>query len=340
MVRKEWALHLGLNPQFPRDVGFAHPNGRIPFITEKANNMQEYVKLIGDYSPRCQSSFVRLYNDYQIQRGEVDKLFWDVDAEDLTTAFNDWKRLCQTFDSLQYRARHYFTGNKGFASYVDFEPLMADFEALKEFQKRVAALAGVTCDERVMGDRMRFCRLPYTPNFKSIRHGIGLLHCIPITPEMSLSQIIEMSKANQGVQVTVQPCLNIEKDLKALPAPKQTFTFSPAMASNGTTERISDEYRLKLVSLVDYLTADVAPRIQDGRHRVLNFLLVPALVQLGATDDDIHAICNEFVTRSGKKYSNGDYNMHVTNAIRRSRSGNWKAWKIETFRQRHPGVLP
>lgn len=300
--------------------------------------MQQYAKMVAEYSTHSQSSYVRLYNDDQIAKGIVDKLFWDVDSDSLEAAHRDFLKLVETFRTLQYKARYYFTGSKGFAAYVDFEPRVANFESLKDFQQRIADLAGVKVDDRVMGDRKRFCRIPYTPNVKSLKHRMGMLYCIPIDPSWTLDQIIEASQHCKGAPVQIEACPNILRDIEALPPPKQVARFTPNM--NTSNSALNEAARQRMVMMVDYLINNVAPKIRDGRHRCLNFLLVPALVQLGADRDTIHAAAQEFIERSGKTYSRGDYYNHVENAMKRSRDGNWKAWHLDTFRRRYPKVLP
>ena len=340
-MKKEWILHLGLTPEFPRDVGFMQPDARRDFVRLPVHNTQEYVRAIAKHID-SRGSFVNVYSKRQQHASVVAKLFFDIDAETLEEAQRKRKEGHRFFDKLEWDFRETFSANKGFQFFVDFpQEVTVDWYELKEFCKRLNGLSGGIFDESVFGDKNRICRVPFTPNMKGLRHGKGMLWCVPVQRDWDLERVLAAASLKEpAAPLELMFSSNAARDVDSLPKNEVRPFESRSVPQVTTITPISDEQKGFYQDLVHTILALVAPHADDGRKSVLHFLLVPALIQLGYTNQQIHEACKNFIERSKQSYIRGGYSMYVEQSIARNRAGGWKPLPLDKFMLAHPEVFP
>lgn len=321
-------------------MGFTWPRPRVEFVRHTAHNLQEYVSLVADHLD-SHSCFVQVYSKRQARLGLIDKVFVDIDLEgaSLEDTWKAWQRFLDHLDTLQYRRRSLFSAGQGFHVFMDCEPVEVSWPSLREFHKGLGRVSGVNLDTTVMGDRNRLCRVPLTPNAKSAKDG-HLRWCVPIEEDWDLDHIIEASlrKTDPPTQHAV-PCGRLRADLSALPSRVPRVPTKGSRATGGAQKPRERHPALKAdyAHIVD-LIEQVTPHVKDGRHRIMHYLLIPALVHLGETNRNILQRCRDFIEGTGKVWEN--YEQYAKDSILRTRQGDWSPWSLDVFRERFPRLLP
>lgn len=344
-MKREWISHLGLKAEFPRDVCFMQPDARRDVVRFSVCNAQEYSRAIEQHI-NSRSSFVNVYSKRQQHASVIDKLFFDIDAETLPEAQRK-RRLAHTFfDKLEWDFRENFSANKGFQIFVDFpEEVTVDWDELKEFCQRLNANAGGIFDESVFGDKNRVCRIPWTPNLKGLRHGVGMLWCVPIQRDWDLERVLSAASLKESAsELELKFSTTAKRDVDALTKagarPFQQKSYSQVV----TVAVLTPEQREYYEGLVNTIITLVAPHIgcahDDGRKAVMHFLLVPSLIHLGYSDTKIHEVCKQFVEHSKQIYGRQGYHNYVEQSIARNRAGAWRPQPLDKFMISHPGVFP
>ena len=309
-LRRAWLNHLGIDSNFPRDMGF--PERR------KVYNWWQYVRTI-ELNMHCNNIYVALYSDNNIQKGLWDKLFFDVDAHDgsLPKAHLDMLRL---YDYIQsnygVEPRLYFTGH-GFAVYFDFEPVSIDKWSVKVFGMDIIRKAGCKqVDTTPLGDKRRISRIPYTYNLKTDDRRM----CIPISVDWDLDTILdEASKPTKLLDVKVQPAV--------VEIPVYEWDMPEYDAAITNLDYIDDE-------LVLFIYKN-AHKMTDGRKRLIHFVLVPTFVhKYGMTRNEVHVLCRLFIEKSGADYE--EYESYVESSITRTLRDGWKPWSMDYFIYNYP----
>ncbi|MEM3857585.1 MAG: hypothetical protein QXO47_10635 [Thermoproteota archaeon] len=139
-------------PSFPRDFGLPR---RSIYDREHFNTV---LGLAHGYN-----THVSVYSQYEWEHSVASTLFFDVDGE---TYFDSLKFMLKVEPVLkQFAVRVYYTGNRGFHFYVDFQPVVLD---VRRSAHRFLDLFfdGVEwdryLDKQVIGDMRHMARLPGT----------------------------------------------------------------------------------------------------------------------------------------------------------------------------------
>jgi len=338
-LKSVWLKHLGIDSNFPRDLGFPE---RV-----KIQNWWQYIRTI-ELNWHTNNIYVALYSDYYIKNNIWDKLFFDIDAHvnlntgtkrenegglgqayhplkgaarrSLTPLFEDaYADALRLYDYLhnEFNAtpRVYFTGG-GFAVYLDFEPLVVDKYSIRMFCHRIVAKAKVKhIDTHPFGDSRRISRIPYTWNFKYNPPRM----CIPIDVDWTLEKIIEEA---------LHPCYSVGIEIE--PVKVTIPEYEPPEFDRQDASYVEDD-------LILYIFEN-AHRWQDGRKRLLHFILVPTFMhKYGLNRKEIHRMCRLFIERTGADYS--EYESYVESSITRTERDGWKPWSIEYFLYKCPELL-
>lgn len=113
----------------------------------------------------------------------IDTIYIDLDFKDdrgegrPIVAFFDLIILLKLFISNGIIPRIYFSGNKGFNLYLDFEPIELFYpkQTIRRFVEQLERKSGIkTIDWQIIGDISRVSRIPNTFNMK------GKRYCIPL----------------------------------------------------------------------------------------------------------------------------------------------------------------
>jgi len=165
--------------RYPRE--FAHPV-RIKSPIQNDTHLTNTVERWQDKGQSCYIS-VYAFEDWRNrpQNAVIDRVYLDLDSEtDPQIAIDDAVKLIEGLERYNIETTQYFSGKKGVAIYIDFEPVQIAPENKKEtvaaFQhvlKRRFSLS--TLDKAIIGDINRVSRLPNTS------HQSSGLYCIPIT---------------------------------------------------------------------------------------------------------------------------------------------------------------
>jgi len=238
--------------------------------------------------------------------------------------------------------RVYYSGSRGFSIHLDFEDTEVDsFGAVRAAAKKSRRDADVPeeiADESVL-EKNRICRLPYTLNWNHMsKRDLYPMICLPIDPQWSTETFF-------GEICSPSRCLEVEIS-------REDESFSDLVSSFDRDHEFEEksletEAELDPDGALDHLSVlmHLAPQVRDGRHRILHFMLVPALIEAGWEDrGQIHTRCKEWIEETGETYY-PTYHDHVENSIDRTLSGPqgsdgiWKPWSITRFLREHPELI-
>lgn len=368
----EWLAHLGLDEaRWPRKVGVPKPGGqgRSPFMQVEVANEVAYFQTITKYL-NGRDVYTQLYSD--IQRGERrwDKIYMDVDVCEQHPTLSDVHGVMQEIVALtegqySYTPRVYFSGTKGFAVYLDFDPVQMKVTTLKTWvEEQIIDRLGITLDTTVLGDKSRISRVPYTLNYNALKYRVcqnclhewrvdkksegaaqgdlcpnckepGVLQeplraCIPIDPTWDIKRILsEAAKPVTRLPVEVRACPGLALELLELDEelPEPAPVDSTYMADEGRARKVLLHIK------------ECAPKIQDGRHRLLAFVIIPNLVEVYAGDvDKIMGWCYAWLEVTGKNPAL--YDQYIRTTLQRTLRGNdgkpWAPWHLQTYIERFP----
>jgi len=299
---------------FPRDVGVSPATYR---WRRKAHTRREYLDILSAHVDD-KDLYVAIFSDWQLADRTYNKIFLDLDAKDgLDRAFRDLQTLTQHVLKRYGRPpRLYFTGGRGFHVYLDFTPttlsqygdVVRSYVYELEFRLRLT-----TPCRSVVGDRRRVARVPYS--IHQTRHRF----CISIDPFWSLQEVLWYSRNPKIMNVPVVPLPGLAEELKTLERRRERFSFE-----NPSPLHDVDDYVHDLTIFLELAESG----LDDCRHRLLHFAIVPRLVELGKSDEEILTYAYEFIHKSSpvgrKDWSH--YERAVQQSITRTREGGWRPW--------------
>ena len=227
-IEASWIAHT--KGKYPRECATPHR------MHEPVLNDETFIKLVNAYGP-AHNCYVSVYsfNEWtrtQLKKKEIlmynnaiiDCIFIDLDCNILPYAHYEVKLLFLYFKHHNCDIRVYFSGNKGFAVYIDFPAVQLDKSlvkpVLRKYLESIQSTLSLKSIDRVCFDCIsRISRVPNT-----INHTSGL-YCIPLSNEQlwgSLSNIKTLAKTPSKIPITISECeqipsilLSIEADLKA-----------------------------------------------------------------------------------------------------------------------------
>lgn len=315
----EWLNHI--QSEFPRRVNT--PKSEVVYTSER------YLHIIWRHlllSP----IWVGVYPYEYVQDSMFDKFFFDLDHEtDLESVHMDTITLYNHFKQKFGReSRLYFSAGKGFHVYLDFHPLKTGIEmfqdTLKSFVETTKEETGVTTIDRHCIDPNRVARLPFTPHEKSRRW------CIPIRPEWDLKEVLRES-------IYMNDCWNIDTEPRGDEETALNLLKWIRKSYDEAKERkiIPQEYvhlDSEEITIEIEVLRELAPFVEDGRHRILHYMIVPRMVHAGYNIYQIHTFCKEWTERSGKRYHT--YQDYVDRSYYRNQK--WNAWSFNKFFYEYP----
>jgi len=277
------------------------PNGAIRFKVSSFNQLNAIVRV----SYR-KDVYVAVYCESCRQKQVFNRIYIDLDKSpekiDLQQTLEEARKIAELFP-----CDIYFTGNKGFAVYIyfDFIHLEHPRETMRHFVEMLEKHLNLkTIDWHVIGDLKRVSRLPFTINQKTGNF------CIPVNPNWSLDKILELSRNPLQIEpLKQQPSKFVYKLLEGI----DRHVTEQEKELIYTPPKNPDLYRQQVQKLIE-----VAPKIKDGRHRLMFHGIIPRLVLVNATDEEILATCKEFITRTGKDWN--EYCNYVKRAIKHTRN--------------------
>jgi len=329
-VRNAWLDHALIDRfPFPRDVGISPSE---PWRV-KVKTRREYLRLLQE-NVADKDLYTSVFPDWSIKRGIFNKIYLDFDSVDLKLAHWDVIKLSRYIgEEYGEYPRIYFTGGRGFHSYLDFEPAKLKHyqEASREYvYDLMEELDLKTLDTHGIGVPRAVSRIPY-----SIHHSTYRL-CIPIEVDWDLDEILWQSKNCEfKKQIRAQPLPGLDEDLKEIDKGCEKFVRSQ-ITFNILSGKNDDRY----IRDLDLLLKVAESGLDDFRHRLIFFAIIPRMVLLNKTDKEILDFCREFVMRSsprGRK-SWREYERAAIANIKRTREGGWKPWSWEALLTYYPDL--
>jgi len=332
---------------FPRDIGF--PNRIL------ARNKDDYLREIWSHISQTHIynslfstrmiehnivnkiyiDFDGAYGEIKNKKGEVVKYFLSVNG--IKKPYQEMKKCVKKMNK-KYGCipRINFTAGRGFGIYIDFpeiilkDPKYCIIEFVKTMTKGM-----LTIDHQIIGDVSRLYRLPYTIHPKT------KLLCVPFEIDLKLEDIVEESKKCL-FRVTPKrvECREIAEELLEIDSYEDN-TIDVVMSNRTLIDKGLQKIKPKnLYENEVNLILERAPQIKDGRHRILHFLLVPRLILMNKSDDEILKITSEFIENTNRNFE--DYKDYVLLSIKRNREGKnkagsdpWRPWSLKIFKERN-----
>ncbi|NIA11756.1 MAG: hypothetical protein GWP10_19040 [Nitrospiraceae bacterium] len=145
----------------------------------------------------------------------LNTVYIDLDSEeDLEIACKDAIALYHGLEHEEIHTRQYFSGGKGFAFYIDFEPVQIDpvnFKGvLKEFLNRVESTYGLTTIDHSSTDGVS--RISKIANTQHEKTG---LYCVPVTTEDLQNGIDHILEIAQQPRTDIDICTWIRQNTTA-----------------------------------------------------------------------------------------------------------------------------
>lgn len=182
-ITDSWIRHC--KNQYPRE--FAHPVR----IKSAIRNDKVLIDTVKRWQEKGQPCYISVYSfDNWRSRPQsvvMDRIYFDLDSEtNPQFAVDDSIKLIDGLKQHGVDTTCYFSGKKGVAVYIDFEPMhiapenkkqvlsMAQLALTGKFGVRVDKDGG-TLDTHVIGDINRVSRLPNT------KHQSSGMYCVPVT---------------------------------------------------------------------------------------------------------------------------------------------------------------
>ena len=190
----QWQIHLGGVDAFPRDLAYVKDPSPLS-KRFKVYDWKSFVQQVWQHISYL-DTFVSIFSDDQQNHNNYNTIFIDIDATNLQDAYDDVQKISKfAAKTKTISPRIYFSGQKGFHVYLDFEP--TSFKHYKEValgyvETLKDALGLQHVDAACSGDKKRVSRLPYTKHTST-----GYL-CIPIKPTMTLETIVDYAQGYRG----------------------------------------------------------------------------------------------------------------------------------------------
>ena len=305
---------------FIEDSWVAHAKGKYPREFASPNRMhnpvmddETFIKLIKAYGP-AHNDFCSVYSFDKWERVKkknrdilvyenavIDCIFIDLDCDRLPYAHYEAKMLDMYLHHYKCDPRQCFTGNKGFAVYIDFPEVKLNKELVKpilrKYLESIQNVLSLKSIDRVCFDSIsRISRIPNTLNHKS-----GL-YCIPLSRKElwgPLSEIKEKAKRPSKTPVIVNECdripgvlLSIEQDL--LNQKEITQMPLPACSTRAQTGRGSDN-KTEPTSLCPGIVHIMDGVSEGGRDNSLCAMICALNLQTRKSKDEIFPIAQYWI---------------------------------------------
>lgn len=320
-IEHAWITHLGLyKPAFPREIAFEV--GPTSMAREVAYNVTEYIDIIKNRVDRG-NLWICTQSKTQFGRDDWDKVFIDIDCDDLQEAYEGMRKLVEYIKTAYgHYPRVCFTANKGFAVYIDIPTTSLDGSQVKSWVDRIVRILDIPSDESVNGDKRRLCRLPYTWNTKSLRHDSRTMRmCVPINPEWSFDRILAESTNPTGVPYEAVPFPKVAAEL-ALEA-----VYVPPKREPGL---VVGNYDLSAL-------IEMAQFIEDGRYRLIFDIVVPVCHQNKLGLEETLMVAMRFIEASGANFKM--YEKRVENAYKWQLGKSIAPKKLDKILEKDPQIL-
>lgn len=296
-IRAEWRIHQ----EFPATMGV----GVAPSQFE-VRTFDKFIKTV--YRNSWGDVYASVHNTIERANNRYDRIFFDMDNNNLQKAMDDTKLLCNVLYEKGIPFRSYFSGAKGFHVYIDF-PLTR----IPDYGDRMETFIGIvkatfpeidSFDMRVCKDSRRIARVPYTVNSKT-----GKL-CLPID---ILNSTLDDMKA---VPIRIERSAKFIKSYMDMEIPESEEASSPK------EENVSHQ--------LSYIMNN-KDKILDGRKNLIWKVIIPSMVQLNYSDRHVFESVKSFCLGSGEVWDSRMRNF-TKYYLKRTRKHGWSPMRLDRFR--------
>lgn len=359
--KTQWMEHLrNIGPSgWPRDVGI-FPGPRRHSISSLSQMMDRLWE-----NRESSDLFIQVYSDTRQEANLYDTIYLDLDA-DTSDFFEEtkegydyigskeerkimWRRRMEDVH-WEFRRLHwyletewditprvYFSGSRGFSVYIDIPQIQVQYGAIKDLiKKTVIPDSDVDPDFVDMSvlESNRISRPPYSINWNhKKKHGLWPGLVLPIDPHWSFDRFYEeITDPSEWLEVDVRRQSTDLIDQIVAIDEDQEFQSDDLDPDNYQANPARARKRIKFLM-------ERADRVKDGRNRVIIFMLVPALIEVGYEDrSDIHRFVENWINQTGKPYHE-EYQRQTNTAIDRTIEYGYKPWTIPRFFGEHTELL-
>jgi hypothetical protein len=197
----------------------------------------------------------------------LNTVYIDLDSEkDLEIACKDAIMLHRGLEREEIHTRQYFSGGKGFAFYIDFEPVQIDpvnFKGvLKKFLNRVESAYGLTTIDHSSTDGVS--RISKIANTQHEKTG---LYCVPVTTEDLQNGIDHILEIAQQPRTDIDICTLIRQNTT-------TNTIMPTILKKLEKHVVHDEQQAERKALINKLDRMLDPQPHSSAaHGTLESLM-------------------------------------------------------------------
>ena len=304
-IIKQWREHI----DFP-----IYMSTRLPLSQFKVNDFDEF--LSHALSNIDQDLFVSVHDVENRSQMRFNKVFFDLDNDVLTKAFSDLKRFVNVLKKRNYTYRTYFTRGKGFHVYIDFPwTIIEDYsDRISSFIRAIKIMTEIktkdgptdhitSFDMGVCKDKNRISRLIWSIHTKHKQM------MIPIDVDM-----FDLENPKAVAQKRV-PSENFIKDYMRIKIVKDQAVEHVANKGDATAQ-------------VQYLLTNAEKVNQGCRNNLVWKILVPTMVKLNYSDDDI---INDIGIFYKKAFGEFDKKQWVRNIIKRTRKVGYSPMSMSRF---------
>lgn len=242
------------------------------------------------------------------------KIFFDMDNDNLKIAYRDTKIFVDYLDSKDILSRVVFSARKGFHIYIDFA-----LSEIKDYAKRMDKFMeilsmdlGITSFDRgVNRDRNRILRVPFTTNTKSNKM------CIPVdihTFDFDNPQAVFIPRQESPKFIKMFQAFPIDMD--------EDIDFESAKTSSDNSQAIQNTF---------HFIMNNAGNITDGRMNLVWKILIPSMVHLQYSDGDVLRGVKDFCMSSYGNYT-GKQKQFAEYYLKRTRQTGFLPMRLDRFR--------
>lgn len=278
IIEQAWLSHVDL----PCMMGIGKPPTQFHVTTQ-----EQFLALI--YNNIDKDIYVSVHSTETRRNKIFNKVYFDIDMlkadEDLQGAFEDAYEFHLWLVLKNYSHRVYFTGKKGFAFYIDFDPVVID-----DYSDRIEALIDhfrvqlklKRFDIGVCKDVNRISRLPYT------KHTGSGNFCQPINlTKVKFFDLTHFLASNKPINIKrdaylidkigfITGYLKFEYEKMAFIKPKK-----PASSDIETT--------------LTFILENGASIPEGARHNAVWKIVIPSMVMLDYAYHEIASTCKTFM---------------------------------------------
>jgi DNA primase catalytic subunit len=268
-----------------------------------------------------------------------DKIYIDIDSDPYNPSLKVPRAIVKYIESnYGGKPRVYYSGCKGWHVYIDFSAKIT-LKHAKSFKLFVLQLVDKLkmnpeeVDTSVLGDKERLSRLPFTLNYGNLllAQSRAPRLCIPVDVDWDISDV-EYESRFCSFRKLVDVCPINEREL----GDELTSLDKLIEARYRHLEKVSDKSSPEIAEENLKKLTSIAQKIKNGRHRLINFIIIPHLIEMGKSTSEIHEFCREFIEATGENYAK--YSEYADRCITRNRLGPegngespWKPLSWERF---------